>query len=257
MDKVKVYMIYYDEVDIYDLFDICSKLINEMYIYIGFSTKIKNTNKILLNSCKYFSDINEYNTTRQHNKFIKKHNITIYQKIIGIDSKNIVNCIKTNDISIKLNTSKNVTTSSELEKLIKIDINNIKATKICFDGIYYAKVINVYDGDTLTLLFLIDDKPMKYSCRMTFYNASEIKGGNEEETKKATEQKLFLQTIVNNPDNNGICRVLFHNKNCPYKRPLITLFNKNETEFNFDNSINKKVMDEYKLELYNPSKIKL
>lgn len=49
-------------------------------------------------------------------------------------------------------------------------------SKFTFSGlITKAKIINVYDGDTVTIVFYFKDEPVKYNFRMLGYDSPEIK----------------------------------------------------------------------------------
>jgi len=43
------------------------------------------------------------------------------------------------------------------------------------NNIFYAKPCNIYDGDTFSIIFLYNDKIMKYKCRCIGYDSPEMK----------------------------------------------------------------------------------
>jgi endonuclease YncB( thermonuclease family) len=60
------------------------------------------------------------------------------------------------------------------DDLVNNSFENIK--KYTYDGlITKAKVIDVYDGDTITIVFYFNDNPIKDSFRMYGYDSPEIK----------------------------------------------------------------------------------
>lgn len=69
-----------------------------------------------------------------------------------------------------------------------------------------AKVVDVYDGDTLKACFSIDDDPQhifRFPVRMYGYNSEEIRQKKdevlrEEKKKKALEQKKALENLTLN-----------------------------------------------------------
>ena len=58
----------------------------------------------------------------------------------------------------------------------------------------WAKICNVYDGDTFTIIYIQDGVLCKRRCRCMGYDAPELKTKNPEEKKKALEAKEFLQS---------------------------------------------------------------
>lgn len=80
----------------------------------------------------------------------------------------------------------------EVEELVKIDCNVVK--KFSLDGMtFYAKVIGVYDGDTVTVVFKYKGEYSKWSCRLAGIDTPELKTKNEKEKKAATEARDFLR----------------------------------------------------------------
>lgn len=72
--------------------------------------------------------------------------------------------------------------------------------KFTLSGTVQAKCVSVYDGDTASFVFRIAPTlPLyKFSCRMIGYNSAEIRGGSEEEKKKAVESKNALSEKILN-----------------------------------------------------------
>lgn len=59
-------------------------------------------------------------------------------------------------------------------KIEKFSLNNM---------IFDAKVIKVYDGDTITVVFNYNNKYYKWNCRLNGIDTPEIKSNNEDEKK--------------------------------------------------------------------------
>lgn len=88
--------------------------------------------------------------------------------------------------------------------------NKKDVNKFCFkDCVKTVKVVDVYDGDTVTVLLNIDPKEedlnlvFKFKVRMYGYNSEEIKlpkncENRDERKKKALEQRDWLREKVMN-----------------------------------------------------------
>jgi len=72
------------------------------------------------------------------------------------------------------------------------------------DKIFEAKVVKVYDGDTITAVFMVFGEFYKFSIRMDGYDSPEIKSKNPDEEKKELEKKWarasrdFLSSMIMN-----------------------------------------------------------
>jgi endonuclease YncB( thermonuclease family) len=100
----------------------------------------------------------------------------------------------------------------EITELRELETKDIKS--FSFDGIEtFAKIVKVYDGDTLTIVFKYKDEFIKYRCRLTHINAPELKeiGGKE--------SKDYLSSLV----LDKILKVKFHSFD-KYGRILIQVF---------------------------------
>jgi len=77
-----------------------------------------------------------------------------------------------------------------------------KGDKFTYDGhVCRAKVVDIYDGDTLTLVFRYGGKLQQHSCRMLGYDSPEMKPpksdpGRDKEIKAANEAKVALSNII-------------------------------------------------------------
>lgn len=68
--------------------------------------------------------------------------------------------------------------------------------------IYEAKCVKVYDGDTITVVFMVFDEYYKFSVRMLGYDSPEMKSQDADPNKKELEKKWacasrdFLADII-------------------------------------------------------------
>lgn len=79
-----------------------------------------------------------------------------------------------------------------------------------------AKVIDVYDGDTVTIAFKFDSVFYRKSCRVKGVDCPEMRSKSEEERKRAIQAKLFVQNLV----LNKVITALFDNREDKYGRLL-------------------------------------
>lgn len=83
----------------------------------------------------------------------------------------------------------------DIEELLSLDTTNIK--KFTLDGlIKTAKVIKVYDGDTITVVFKHNDEYNKWNCRIYGIDTPEIKSQNPEEKKAGIIARDFLKNLI-------------------------------------------------------------
>jgi micrococcal nuclease len=59
-----------------------------------------------------------------------------------------------------------------------------------------AKVVKVYDGDTVHVVFFIFDKYYKWICRILNVDTPELRTKNEEEKKKGYEVRDKLRELI-------------------------------------------------------------
>ena len=62
--------------------------------------------------------------------------------------------------------------------------------------IILARVVDVYDGDTITIIFNLSGTFYKEKCRLANIDTAEIRTKNIEEKKVALETKKFLSNII-------------------------------------------------------------
>lgn len=138
-----------------------------------------------------------------------------------------------------------------MDKLRDINDEDIKVFN--FNGIKtYGKIIKNYDGDTADCVIINNDILYRFKVRMYGYDSPEIKPSlnienREEIIKKAKEAKNRLWQLTTKTDEYKSHKNLIKIE-CgdfdKYGRLLITAYNEDVEEYNFENSINKKMIDE-------------
>jgi endonuclease YncB( thermonuclease family) len=84
---------------------------------------------------------------------------------------------------------------SDIEELLSLDCNKIN--KFTLEGLTKtAKVVKVYDGDTITIVFKHKDEYNKWNCRIYGIDTPEIKSKNPEEKKAAVIARDFLKDLI-------------------------------------------------------------
>ena len=79
-----------------------------------------------------------------------------------------------------------------------------------------AKVVSVYDGDTITLVFKFGNVFCHHACRLEGLDCAEIKTKNQEEKKVGLEAKEYLTNLL----VNQLVTVTFSDKNDKFGRLL-------------------------------------
>jgi|688.fasta_scaffold965060_2 endonuclease YncB( thermonuclease family) len=83
-----------------------------------------------------------------------------------------------------------------------------------------TKVVDVYDGDTLTLAFIFRDQIYHKKCRVFGVDCAEIRTKNLAEKKHGYEAKNFVQNLI----LNKIVWSEFSDKNDKYGRFLVKIY---------------------------------
>lgn len=88
------------------------------------------------------------------------------------------------------------------ERLLKrrlLNVNPDDIPKFSYDGITtYAKIYNVYDGDTVKIIFEYRGEMIKYSARIYGINTPEIRTRDDEEKIKGYAARDFLKSYILN-----------------------------------------------------------
>lgn len=121
--------------------------------------------------------------------------------------------------------------------------------------ITYGKILKNYDGDTADCLIIYKENIMRFKVRFYGYDSPEMKPSlnieNREEIilkAKEAKRKLWKECSglddINEKEHNKIIKILCDDFD-KYGRLLITAFDYElNKELNFENSINKKMIEE-------------
>ncbi len=80
-------------------------------------------------------------------------------------------------------------------ELNQIDCSKIKKFSLK-DFKTQAKVVSVYDGDTITLVFVFANEYYKWNCRLDGIDTPEIKSKNNEEKALAIKARDYLREQI-------------------------------------------------------------
>ena len=120
-----------------------------------------------------------------------------------------------------------------------------------------AKVVSVYDGDTVRVAFPYppnNDSPeiLMSSCRLSKIDTPEIRGTNDKEKEHAYKARDRLKELTMSSETQ-LVYVQF-DKNDKYGRPLVTIFIDYESVDNFELSVNNQLVVENYAKLYDGGK---
>ena len=110
---------------------------------------------------------------------------------------------------------------------------------------YKAKVVSVYDGDTVTLIIPYYDTFKKIKCRLLNIDTAEKRTKNLEEKKFAIETTEYMKSLILNKVIWVRC-----SKFDKYGRTLGSLY-LTKDDLDTDNSLNMRLIDEGYAYLYN------
>ena len=127
--------------------------------------------------------------------------------------------------------------------LLKQVIDPEKMPNFSFIGQNFIGIpANVYDGDTLSILFVYNGIPVKYRCRANGYDSPEMKPllSNPNRIKEKelanSAKKRFIELLTKQPDKNIFIKCHEFDK---YGRLLVDIWNGVDTE-----SINTMMINE-------------
>jgi len=103
-----------------------------------------------------------------------------------------------------------------------------------------CKVIDVYDGDTITVILPWNGSVFKKKCRLTGIDCAEIKTKDLREKSCGYDAKQFLANTIKDKELWIHCGDWDK-----FGRLLITIFNTREEVGNFEKSINQKMIDSH------------
>ena len=83
----------------------------------------------------------------------------------------------------------------------------------------FARVVKVYDGDTVTLKFCLAGVWHAQRIRLMGINTPELLGGTEQQTAEGCRSRDILANMI----GNKVVFAIFH-KNDKYGRPLVNIY---------------------------------
>jgi len=87
----------------------------------------------------------------------------------------------------------------QLKELNEFCKTKVAVPKFTLKGVNaVAACVKVYDGDTIHLVFFLNGRYQKFSCRMSGYNSAEMNGKTAQEKEKAEISKKYLASRVLN-----------------------------------------------------------
>jgi endonuclease YncB( thermonuclease family) len=85
--------------------------------------------------------------------------------------------------------------TDELNNLIRLDCSNIPKFSLN-SNTYQAKVVSVYDGDTITVVFKFAGTYYKWNCRLNDIDTPEMKSKIAAEKQQAIKARDFLREQI-------------------------------------------------------------
>ena len=117
------------------------------------------------------------------------------------------------------------------------------------DYVSLAKVVSCYDGDTIVIKMKYGESKFSWNCRLYQIDAYEIKAKRKnkssEEIQEQEEMKLkglSARKYIRDRIDKKIVKVKCFGLD-KYRRLLILVFDKDQEELTFENSINKELLD--------------
>lgn len=120
-------------------------------------------------------------------------------------------------------------TEEQENKLKNIKLKDTR--QFSFEGIKTkAKVVDIYDGDTIRIAFYYKEEIVQLSCRMSGYDSPEIKiSKNNPDRLKFKEMGIKARDKLKCFLQNDVDLVTIHlGKNDMYGRPLVDVYVNNE-----------------------------
>merc|ERR1711934_1032480 len=170
-------------------------------------------------------------------------------------------CLKRNREETETNTE-NKKDLNDIEKLnnIKLDTTNGKKKKYMYDSTlieklelkntnHYAKVIDIYDADTITCILFFRDVPTIIKIRLSDIDSPEMKPNSGTENEQIKEKafaiiaKIALSKMIF--DNNNIVYIKTHGSE-KYGRTLADIFLNEKSEISLNQIlVDLKLADSY------------
>lgn len=116
------------------------------------------------------------------------------------------------------------------QSLLKNVVDPENMSCFSFNGQSFIGIpTNIYDGDTLSIIFAFDGKLVKYRCRALGYDSPEMKpllsNPNREEEKRlaSAAKNRFIELLSKHPDKNISIKCHEFDK---YGRVLVEIWNR-------------------------------
>jgi len=120
------------------------------------------------------------------------------------------------------------------QSLLKNVVDPESMSCFSFNGLCFIGIpTNIYDGDTLSIIFIFHGKPVKYRCRALGYDSPEMKpllsNPNREEEKRlaSAAKNRFIELLSKHPDKTIFIKCQEFDK---YGRLLVEIWNQVDTE---------------------------
>jgi endonuclease YncB( thermonuclease family) len=131
-----------------------------------------------------------------------------------------------------------------------LDLSEANTPWLSFDKqIIKCKVVDIYDGDTITVILPLNGKMFKKKCRLFGIDCAEIRTKNLEEKSCGYDAKKFLHSHINDKEIWIEC-----GNWDKYGRLLITIFLFKKDVGHFEKSINKLMIDSNHAYIYDGTK---
>ncbi len=93
--------------------------------------------------------------------------------------------------------------------LEKFGYDDVKYFEI--DGKYYGKIVDIYDGDTCSIIFEHNNQLIKYKCRLLGINAAEMKPPMDDPNRDQVKQDAivcrnkFIELVLETEISKTVC----------------------------------------------------
>jgi endonuclease YncB( thermonuclease family) len=142
-------------------------------------TKKEELNEINVNISTKKEELNEVNTHLRTKKEEINTNVKSKKEKINTNESTELNEINANE-------------EKENRKLETYDLSNVNSSikKFTLDGMnMWGKVVHVYDGDTVHIVFIINNTYSKFTCRMAHIDSPEMAPKNITDEKDRNKEK--------------------------------------------------------------------
>lgn len=140
---------------------------------------------------------------------------------------------------------------NKIEEKLQENLKKVKNTDVeefsLKNKTFIAKVVDIYDGDTCKIIFYLDDKLVKFTCRLNGIDTPELKPlktkvNRDEEIEKAKQCRNKLIELccgTKDIENNDKLVFIKCNDFDKYGRLLVEIYDSKECECSFNNILVK------------------